>query len=39
MEISKVVTHEQMGSNKFSTVGQLITNFGSIFMNFGAIDN
>jgi hypothetical protein len=28
-----------MGSNKFSKVGQLRTNFGPIFMNFGAIGN
>jgi hypothetical protein len=28
-----------MGPNKFSKVGQLKTNFGPIFMNFGAIDN
>jgi hypothetical protein len=27
------------GSNKFSMIGQLGTNFGSIFMNFGAMDN
>jgi hypothetical protein len=38
IEISKVITHEQKGSNKFSKVGQLRSNFGSIFMNFGAMD-
>jgi hypothetical protein len=26
-----------MGSNKFSKFGQLRSNFGSIFMNFGAM--
>jgi hypothetical protein len=39
MEIFKVITHEQKCSNKFSKVGQLGTNFGSISMNFGAMDN
>jgi hypothetical protein len=39
MEISKVITHEQKGSNMFSKVGQLRSNFGSISMNFGALDN
>jgi hypothetical protein len=38
IEISKVITHEQKCSNKFSKVGQLGTNFSSIFMNFGAMD-
>jgi hypothetical protein len=28
-----------MGSNKFYKFGQLRTNFGLIFMNFGAMDN
>jgi hypothetical protein len=27
------------GSNNFSTIGQLRTNFSSLFMNFGAMDN
>jgi hypothetical protein len=27
------------GSNKFSKVGKLRSNFGPIFMNFGAMDN
>jgi hypothetical protein len=39
MEISKVITHEQKGSNTFSKVGQLRSNFSSISMNFGALDN
>jgi hypothetical protein len=39
MEISKVITHEQKCSNKFSKVGQHRSNFRSIFMNFRAMDN
>jgi hypothetical protein len=39
MEISKVIPHEQKCSNKFFKVGQLRSNFGSIFLNFRAMDN
>jgi hypothetical protein len=38
MEIFKIITHEQKGSNRFSKVGPLRSNFGSIFINFGAMD-
>jgi hypothetical protein len=38
MEISNAITHEQGGS-KCPKLGQLRTNFGSIFMNFGAMDS
>jgi hypothetical protein len=39
MKNSMVIAHEQEVLTRVPKVGQLRTNFGSPFMNFGAMDN